>query len=367
MEYKQKYLKYKQKYNELQKKNLAKNLWGGSYIIDSDGVVKNLIEYPEVSILLEDKIGEGGSGSVKLGTIIECKRDVRLIGKKVAIKEFKRDYKHTSEEKKNYEKQKLVDFGLDYNEHLIETEYYPSLYFDIMNGPLKNQLVFEYAGNTLCNYIREKPEIYNINNNRRIMLQLFKILFELAKKDNMQNDIKCENIVYKVNFDNSVDVKLIDFGSSMSISELNAGKVNFGNRTNMNTPETIYNYLLHNKNFKSWAEQLNLLLNNFNRWYYYPFISIVYFLYAGQEYSTGNNSNGYIHNNITADSKEKWKQSVFYYLSENQNIIDNIDKLNIPGSEKIFLNELIDMICIPEPRARASEETVIDFLSKKLE
>ena len=32
------------------------------------------------------------------------------------------------------------------------------------------------------------------------------------------------------------------------------------------------------------------LYNNFNRWYYYPFISIMCFLFTGIEYSTGNKS-----------------------------------------------------------------------------
>jgi hypothetical protein len=367
LKYKQKYLKYKQKYIDLQKNNsIKKNLSGGSYTISSSGITeqKHLIVYPEVSILLHGKLGTGGSGSVQLGTIIECNRDITLIGKKVAIKSFFPSSGFTEKDKKEYEKKKMTEFGLDINEQLIEIPNVAILYFDITTGPLQHRLIYEYGGNTLCNYIRENPEIYNTNNNKRIMRQLFKILFKLSKKDNMQNDIKCDNIVYKVNPDNTVDIKLIDFGASLSISKLNSGGENFGRRTNMNTPETIYNHLLHNNNpiTQIWAKTQNPSLNNFDKWYYYPFVSVVYFLYTGREYSTGN---GFLYKYIQPQpSKEHWKQRAFELLSDNTIIIDNIKKINIPEKEKEFIKKLIEMMCKQVPSERASPEKIIEFLSK---
>lgn len=334
---------------------------GGSYIINSEGKIENreIIIYPEVSILIEKELGRGGSGSVKLGTIIKCTKNDKLIGKQIAIKSFFEGGGFKSEDKKNYEKSKMLSFHLDEHETLIEHQYIASLYFDITNGPLRDCLIYEYGGNILCNYIRD--HIYNLENNKRIMKDLFIILYNLSKIDNMQNDIKCDNIVYSVDSNNNVNIKMIDFGSSIAISKLNNGEETLGRRTNMNTPETIHNHLINNPQLMT----LNPLYNNFNRWYYYPFISIMCFLFTGIEYSTGNNS--FIHGLVGKQStKEAWKAEAFKILLDN-NIIKKFLEQYVKDEFRSHLSQLnliIDNMCIPIPSERNTEQSIIELLSK---
>ena len=365
MEFQKKYLKYKTKYMKLQKKEIT-NLLGGSYSVASQGITekKDVVIYPEVSILLKEEIGKGGSGSVQLGLIIECVNS-NLIGKKVAIKSFFPSGPFTPEAKKKYEKEKMTTFHLDEEDKIIENPLIASLYFDITDGPLKNCLVYEYGGNILSNYITSP--YWNLNNNKRIMYQLFKIFYDLAQKDNMHNDVKCDNIVYSVDATGNVNIKLIDFGSSMSISALNTGKENFGRRVNMNTPETIYNHLLNNKpEIKKLVDDLNPALNNFNKWYYYPFISIICFIFTGRQYSTG--GNGYI-NDLTPQpqpTKEHWKRAAYDLLINNENIKNTL-KINTKEEFKSYLPqiyELIDNICKPIPSDRMSEDKILTLLLK---
>jgi serine/threonine protein kinase len=349
---------------------------GGSYIINSEGITENrqLIIYPEVSILIETDplgsgnsyvLGSGGSGEVKLGTIIKCTKNDKLIGKQVAIKSFFSDKKFTPTDKKIYEKFKMTSFQLDEEETLIEHQYIASLYFDITTGPLKDSLIYEYGGNTLCSYI--SSPFHNLENNIRIMKQLFNILYQLANRDNMHNDIKCDNIVYSVDSNNNVNIKMIDFGSSVSISALDAGTVTLGDRTNMNTPETIYNHLKNNKYggqdlIKHIVDQS---YNIFNRWYYYPFISIMCFLFTGVEYSTGNHA--YIHELIGwQPPKERMKYRAFEILLNNEHIKRYLEQNIYPIFAHYLpeLNTLIDEMCKPIPSTRRSEDNIIELLSK---
>ena len=337
---------------------------GGSYTINSDGRVENreIIMYPEVSILIEKRLGSGGSGEVRLGTIIKCDKDKRLIGKQVAIKSFFSSNGFKSVDKKNYEKDKMMSFQLDRDEHLIENSHIASLYFDITTGPLTDCLIYEYGGNTLCSYIGS--HIHNLENNKRIMKQLFTILYELSKIDNMQNDIKCDNIVYSVDLNNNVNIKMIDFGASVAISKLNKGEETFSRRTNMNTPETIYNHLKNNQREDLIKHIEEPLYNNFNRWYYYPFISIMCFLFTDIEYSTGNNS-GIAKLVGVESSKEEWKAAVFKILLDNNIIKDFLNK-HIKEEFRSYLSQLniiINSICIPIPSKRNTEETIIELLS----
>lgn len=366
MNFEEKYIKYKTKYLQLQQYN--SKLYGGSYSVDSQGQKeqKEIIVYPEVSILINNgKIGEGGSGSVALGLITECSINNNLIGKKVAIKTFFKDYNYTSEQKKNYEKGKLTSFNLDEEGKINEQQFIASLYFDIKNGPLKDCLVYEYGGNTLCDYVRSP--YWNLKNNKRIMYQLFYIFYELAKNDNMHNDVKCDNIVYTVDDENNVNIKLIDFGSSMSISALNSNIENFGRRTNMNTPETIYNHLFNNKpEIKKLVNSLNPELNNFDRWYYYPLISIICFLFTKREFSTG--GIGYMHD-ITprAKSKEEWKFNAYNILVNNDNIKEVLNIHTERDDLRSHLPELmrlVDDMCKPLPSERIDENDVLEILSK---
>ena len=125
-------------------------LSGGSYKIESDGLIKkqDVIVYPEVSILLDKYIGQGGSGSVNLGVIVSCNINPTLIGKHVAIKKFNaKDHSKMSEKiLKDKEKTKMLEFKLDEENKLIETQYTASLFFDVDSGPLANSLIYEYGG-----------------------------------------------------------------------------------------------------------------------------------------------------------------------------------------------------------------------------
>ena len=100
----------------------------------------------------------------------------------------------------------------------------------------------------------------------------------------MHNDIKCANTVYSIEPTGVVKTKLIDFGSSRSISKMESGEDSFKSRTNMNSPEAILNYLHLNK----WPGFEVSFTKNFKRWYYYPFIkafelknmlSVTFYLY----------------------------------------------------------------------------------------
>lgn len=375
MDYYQKYIKYKNKYLKMQK------ISGGSYIINSNGITEHseLIIYPEVSILIDKKIGEGGIGSVTKGMIIKCSKNPKLIGKTVAIKSFFKYREYTSENMKKYEKDKMLQYHLDEDNSLIENPYITSLYFDITSGPLKDCLIYEYGGNTLCSYIGSFE--HNLENNKRIMKQLFTILYELAQRDNMHNDIHCGNILYNIDSNNNVNIKLIDFDACERISEFNNKSKYFGRNIRMNTPETIYNHLKNSSRGKYLSLPFeHEELNNFNRWYYFPFISIVYLLFTGIEYSTSNTSyimakikqkddeniNKLITQIGTLDSKEKWKLLTYNILLNNDTYIKKYLEQNIYEKFREYfpiLNTLIDEMCKPIPSTRMSEDSIIELLS----
>jgi len=364
---KKKYIKYKQKYLKMQTK-----LIGGSYTINSSGIEKTqtLYEYPEFSILSDKSIGSGGSGSVKLGIIIKCSINPDLINKKVAIKAFFKDTHFSSEQRQQYEKQKMLTFGLDEVDRLVIDPQIATLYFDIKNGPLKDNLIYEYGGKTFDKYYNDST-VCNLENNKRIMIQLFKILFELAQRDNMHNDIKTVNITYDINDTNEVNIKLIDFGSSMSISKLNDGSENFRRRINMKTPETIYNFLNSNGLTDKFFEVNGTIggknYNIFNKWYYYPFISIVCYLFTGIEYSTGNPARiNELIGKIYPFDDIVLKKKLLGVLLDNKNIIQFITE-NIKPEFHSYLDhliELINLVCIGSPSERNNEHNIIEFLEK---
>jgi hypothetical protein len=137
--------------------------------------------------------------------IVKCAKNPKLVGKFVAIKSFFSSTYFTSENRKKYEKNKMIQYHLDEDNSLIENPYITSLYFDMTNGPLKDCLIYEYGGNTLCLYIGSP--VHNLENNKRIMKQLFNILYDLANRDNMHNDIHCGNILYNIDANNNVNIK----------------------------------------------------------------------------------------------------------------------------------------------------------------
>ena len=345
----------------LQKYTFNNLLSGGSYKITSEGSIekKDVIIYPEVSILVNKFIGRGGSGSVNLGVIISCNINPTLVGKHIAIKNFMSKPKLGLSEKqtKDSEKAKMLEFKLDEDNKLVETQHIASIFFDVDSGPLANSLIYEFGGDTLCSYVGKTH--HTLENNKRIMRQLFTVLYELQKKDNMHNDIKCENIVYSIDSNNNVNIKLIDFGSSKKISKLNSGEANFSDRTNMNTPETIYNHLKSN-NYQGLAID-DPKYNNFNRWYYYPFISIITFLFTGKEYSSGDSM--YVEPADYKDRKDR-KNKILINLLDNNNIKTILQRYIYPQFNSYLpkLYDLIDKICIPEPLARTSEDIILSIL-----
>ena len=252
----------------------------------------------------------------------------------------------------------MTQFNLDAEDKLVENPYLATLYFDIKTGPLENSLIYEYGGKTLDAYFKNNNDTFQ--NNIHIMQQLFKILYDLSQKDIMHNDIKSENLVYDIGLDGLIKIKLIDFGSGISIKKLDDGYENFQRRTNMNTPETIMNYLYHNNIGVKPLDGYN----KFYRWYYYPFISIMYYLFTGNEYSTG--SINYFKNNIKYKNSIDYKQTYLSMLMDN-NILKTELKTQIIDKYiqyKDILTNLIDMICIPNPTERMDEKVIIDFLSK---
>jgi serine/threonine protein kinase len=371
MDFKKKYLKYKEKYLKLQK-----ILIGGSYIIDSfissTRFPNNKTEYKyqEVTILVDDiEIGWGGSGIVKSGIITECSVNPYLINKKVAIKKFNRYGRFSSNQKKTYEKDKMINFGLDSNDTLVINPHVATLYFDINTGPLVDHLIYEYGGKTLNTYYGSTD--CNLENNKCIMVQLFKILNELSKKNHiMHNDVKTDNITYDINTtDGTINIKLIDFGSSMSILKLNRKEELFTTQLNMKTPETIYNYLNSNSETKLFNEikgtENGKNYNVFDKWYYYPFISIVCYLFTGIEYSTGSNTHI---NNVVGIQRDQFirHKKILEILLDN-NIIKCLIKKEIKEDFKVYLpklNELIDMVCKGVPGDRYDEDNIIEILNK---
>ena len=150
----------------------------------------------------------------------------------------------------------------------------------------------------------------------------------------------------------------------------------------MNTPETIYNHLKNSArgNYLS-LPFAHEELNNFNRWYYYQFISIVYLLFTGVEYSTGNsayiiskimkkddeNINKIITEIKTLDSKEKWKLLTYNILLNNDTYIKTYFEQNIYEQFRDYLpilNTLINEMYKPIPSTRMSEDAIIELLSK---
>ena len=230
MDFKTKYLKYKNKYTTLKNK-----LSGGSYTLSKEVVVDHVGDeikyiYPEVTIITsKTKIGSGGTGSVTLGRIENCILNPSLNGRQIAIKNFV-EYDTESKEK---EKRNMLTYRIDEDGKIIEHPLIASLYFDIKYGPLKNKLIYEYGGKTLSAYRVGVPE-YSLENNKRILIDLFTIFAELVHKDNMHNDIKCANTVYSIEPTGVVKTKLIDFGSSRSISQMESGIDSFKSRTNIN-------------------------------------------------------------------------------------------------------------------------------------
>ncbi len=261
---------------------------GGSYKIESNGLEQkvNIIKYDEVTILIDKKIGSGFFGDVFNGKIIDCKINDKLNFKNIAIKHFK------DPSKKPREKDILLEYKLDKDNELVEIKNIPSLYFDIHTGPLAGSLIYEYGGDILTKYYNST--CYSLENNKKILIDLFTTLQILTNEhDNMHNDFKCDNIVYVCNHDNSVSVKIIDYGESLHISQLTNRSVYFDKRTNMNTPETIYNFL----HYKCGKEVPSDDYYDFSKWYYYPIISVMFFLFTGYEYSTGSFDNHIIKKN----------------------------------------------------------------------
>jgi serine/threonine protein kinase len=355
-EYQKKYLKYKTKYlNMIYKLN---NQIGGSYSITSDGRINEIISYPEVSFIIDVRLGMGGSGAVTKAIIKECPINPSLIGKQVAIKNFGENYGNSRDpaDLAKSEAANLISYLLDKEGELVTITNIPSLLFNIKTGPLANNLVYEYGGLEL-RYLLQDEKNYTIDNIKLILIDLFKILRKLSlEHDNIHNDIKQENIVYDINEQGLISVNLIDFGSSRRRSELESGKDNFIKRTNINSPETIKNHLKLSST------------NNFSRWYYYPFISIMFFLLTGIEYSTGSSRHTLISKLVTLNDKT-YKKDMLEIILENKFIKSELSKRitsKFRSVERLIekINNIIDLMCKEYPIERASEDDVIRLLGE---
>lgn len=365
--------------------NIDFNQLGGSYIINSEqnmtGTDPNIIVYPEVTFRLEEHIGTGGSGSVSRARIINCSINPSLNDKVVAIKFFNPSHGFTAESKKQYEKDKMITYHLDTDGSILKINNTPSLYFDIKSGSkLKDTLVYEYGGEILNKY---KDSLYhNEINNKRILIQLFTILRLLTnEKNNMQNDLKCENIVYLIDKDGLINIQLIDFGSSFGIEELRAGTETLNKRTNMNSPEAIKNFLVNNNKIYPYQGVEGVNEREFSKWYYYPFLSLLFFLYTGKEYSTGEAPLiNEIINLVTPGFTTLFKHKIdilsrllnndfikyyFYQNSYNKYINKDLNILSTEFAPKYtIIQNLIDNMCRPIISERMSEDAVLVELNK---
>jgi hypothetical protein len=341
------------------------NLDGGSYEINISESYSKIYKSNEVIIEIEeDIIGEGGSGQVKRGTILNCRNHPELNNKIVVLKYFR------DSESMYDEQRKLLTYNLDVDNGLINIDSLATLYFVIKN---KNCLVYDYGGDILVNFIKKtehNPLIYNFKNIASIIKQLLVILFKVTNEhNNMHNDLKGENIVYVINPDNSVTIKLIDFGSSLKLDELNSGKeLKFKKRININSPETIIRHLKLNNQI---IPEYDSFDTNFNRWYYYPVISILAMLLCGQEYSSGPRKNSYLKKfeYFTINNLEN-KLFVLKNLLDTNNIKTYITSFcnknlktsfNYPKNIEIILN-LIDLMCKPNSHDRIAESDIIKLL-----
>jgi hypothetical protein len=365
--------------------NINFNQLGGSYIINSEqnmlGADPKIISYPEVTFKLEEHIGSGGSGSVSRAIIINCSINPSLNGKVVAIKFFNSSNGFTAESKKQYEKDKMISYHLDADGSILKINNAAILYFDIRSGTkLKNTLVYEYGGETLNKY--KDSSYHNEINNKRILIQLFTILRLLTnEKNNMHNDLKCENIVYLIDGNGLINIQLIDFGASFGIEELRTGTGTLIRRTNMNSPEAIKNFLVNNHQIYPYQGIERVDERNFSKWYYYPFLSILFFIYTGKEYSTGESTliNEIINmvnpgfttifqNKIDIISRllnNDFIKYYFYHRSYNKYINKDLNILSTEFAPKYtIIQNLIDNMCKPIINKRLNEDEVLAELNK---
>jgi hypothetical protein len=365
--------------------NINFNQLGGSYIINSEqnmtGTDPQIIVYPEVTFKLEEHIGAGGSGSVSRARIINCSINPSLNDKVVAIKFFNSSHGFTAESKKQYEKDKMISYHLDADGSILKINNTATLYFDIRSGTkLKNTLVYEYGGTPLTTY--KDSLFHNEINNKRILIQLFTILRLLTnEKNNMHNDLKCENIVYLIDGNGLINIQLIDFGASFGIEELRTGTETLIKRTNMNSPEAIKNFLVNNHQTYPYQGIEGVDERNFSKWYYYPLVSLLFFLYTGKEYSTGespliNEIINMVNPGFTTIFQHKidiisrllnndFIKYYFYHRSYNKYINKDLNILSTEFAPKYtIIQNLIDNMCKPIINERISEDAVLVELNK---
>jgi len=372
--YFKKYLKYKRKYLNI--KNLINEKKGGSYVISDEHIsiteIENnyLIQYPQLKICVKKrKIGQGGTGTVYSGKILQTSLDGSLNETKIIIKKFK------CMNKLNYEYNNLQIFQLDTSNEIVRIPSLVPLLFKIDSGYLRNSLVYEYGGIDLGNFTTGKS-YYNLANIKQIIIDLHNILNKLTNSyDNFHNDIKTDNIVYTINENNCAIIKLIDFGSSKQLSKINSDddKPYYKIRCNMNTPEMIKMHIRLNQEFfnQEILADINYDIEYYKKWYYYPMASIIFFLFTGQEYSTGDNS--FIQStqwfkNIKNNPRPIRKYYIMTNLLDNDNIkIALRDTINTQFSY-LYGNicNIFDELCKEDPTNRISNDSFINLINEKI-
>lgn len=166
--------------------------------------------------------------------------------------------------------------------------------------------------------------------------------------------------------------KLIDFGASLNINELNGDiKDNESNnvlkrRTNMNTPESIIRFLKLSPDKTKHPELIikdewNSYDSNFSRWYYFPLISIFCMLLCNKELWTGNTFEFGIFDiksKPASTSSYEFKYKILEYILDTSlakefittnltlEIKEELNKTNKLDAFKYALCELIDGMCV---------------------
>ncbi|KRX06846.1 Protein kinase-like domain [Pseudocohnilembus persalinus] len=122
--------------------------------------------------------------------------------------------------------------GFNDNEFRIQSSFNHEnicKFYDIFQSNNKVYLVLEKAdGGTLSEYMKKNNEITPQNVNK-IMIQILKAICYIHKKNYLHKDLKPENIVFKNDNEQNLDLMLIDFGLAANIDSIhtNSGTPGF--------------------------------------------------------------------------------------------------------------------------------------------
>jgi len=398
------------------KKQFRLNLLGGSYDVDEPITINRLsgttsqyiIERLKIKIFVnENPIVNTPEQILYKGIIQESDIIPGLNGKQVILKYLQDKFDPLtskilmdSKTQMNIELENLRFFKLDEKNNINIINNIVPLLLVLKEEQL---LVYDFYNKFLMDFYeheRSKPEIYNLKNIKSMMIQLFIILYKLvlAPYNIAHNNISGYHIIYDIVQEDKVVIKLIDFNDTLHIGELNDNSDNQSNKLISNepkniTPETIVRYLklstdkkLHpelnlvseEEMMKSDTIQKNNFDSNFNRWYYYPFISIFSLLLCNKELWTGNPEEyGIFKLMKPPENKSKYEyyfKIIDYLLDPSlvkkfifENLTEEI-KQELIKSDKLdrfkqIFNILIDEMCKGNTKFRMIENYIISFIN----